>query len=162
MGFIDEIVHILNAAADHVEQTVCSPEEDQALEGVMLAVMKQLVHCMQSQHHQVAERALLIWKENSVKLCLEVYGTKCWTMVYGALKRMAEQYWLQEIRNITRNVIADLQATNPEFFRRSFVSKIRLDRSRRARTDDKHKRREREGRWRRVRQLAVHQINIHK
>ena len=139
--FIDEIVHILNAAADHIEQSVCSHDEDSKLEGVILAVMKQLCKCMASEHHQVAERALLIWKEDAIKLCLEVYGTKCWSMVYGALKRMAEQYWLQEIRNITRNVIADLQATNPEFFRRSFASKIRLDRSRRVRSDEKHKRR---------------------
>merc|ERR1719411_821131 len=111
--FIDEIVHILNAAADHIEQSVCSHDEDATLEGVVLAVMNQLCKCMRSEHHQVAERALLVWKEESIKLCLEVYGSKCWTIVYAALKRMAEQYWLPEIRNITRSVIADLQATNP-------------------------------------------------
>ena len=139
--FIDEIVHILNAAADHIEQSVCSHDEDATLEGVVLAVMNQLCKCMASEHHQVAERALLIWKEDAIKLCLQVYGAKCWSIVYGALKRTAEQYWLQEIRNITRNVIADLQATNPEFFRKSFASKIRFDRSRRVRMDEKHKRR---------------------
>jgi len=155
--FIDEIVHVLSAAADHIENG-----GDGKLEGVVLAVVGKLCSCMASPHHQVAERALLVWKEDAVKICLEVYGAKCWPMVYKALKRTAEQYWLKEIRNITRNVIADLQATNPELFRRSFASKMRLERPRKVRAEEKRQKREREGRWRAVRQLAVHQINIHK
>merc|ERR1719347_1485748 len=53
--FIDEIVHILNAAADHIEQSVCSHDGDRALEGVVVAVMGKLCGCMRSEHHQVAE-----------------------------------------------------------------------------------------------------------
>ena len=75
-------------------------------------------------HHQVAERALLIWKEDSIKLCLEVFGDKCWSTVYSTLKKMTEKYWLIEIRQITKTVIADLQSTNPEFFKSSTVSKV--------------------------------------
>jgi len=158
--FIDEIVHLLNASADYIEQMACSDANDLEFERIIIAVINQLTKCMFSEHHQVAERALLIWKEDSMKLCLEVYGDKCWSTVYNALKKMNEKYWLIEIRNITKSVINDLQSTNPELFNNSYVIKAKLDRTKKS--DEKSKRKEREGRWRKVRQLAIHQININK
>jgi len=158
--FIDEIVHILNASADYIEQMACSDAYDVEFERIIIAVIHQLCKCMFSDHHQVAERALLIWKEDSLKLCLEVYGDKCWSTVYNTLKKMNEKYWLIEIRNITKSVINDLQSTNPELFNNSYVIKAKMDRTKKS--DEKSKRKEREGRWRKVRQLAIHQININK
>eukprot|EP01084_Bolivina_argentea_P083070 150415_1 len=155
--FIDEIVHLLNGCADYIEQMACAQANDDEFENIVIALIDRLCKCMFSHHHQVAERALLIWKEESLKLCLEVYGDKCWSILYNTLKRMTEKYWLVEIRNIARSVINDLQHTNPHFFNTSYVVKARLDRSRKS--DEKTKRRARECRWQKVRQLAIQQIN---
>lgn len=169
--FIDEIVHLLNSCSDYIEQLgvnrnnhhhnpkhykIC--KKDKQFESIIISLINKLCKCMFSDHHQVAERALLIWKEESLKLCLEVFGDKCWSTVYSTLKKMTEKYWLIEIRQITKTVITDLQSTNPEFFKSSTVSKMyKMERLRKF--DEKSKRKEREGRWKKVRQLAIHQIN---
>jgi len=165
--FIEEIGHILSAAAEHIERV----EGDPQLEGMVMAVVAKLCRCLASDHHQVAERALLLWKEQPLKLCLAAMADQCWPTVYGALKEMAKRYWLKELRTIASTVIAELQATNPELFRHRSLAlraSAKGNRGRRAGPrfaaagGEKHKRREREGRWRRVRQLAIHQININK
>jgi len=162
--FIDEIVHLLNASSDYIEQIAVSKYRDLQLEQMIVCVVKQLCRCMFSEHHQVAERALLIWKEEPLKLCLEVYGDQCWSLVYNTLRKMSEKYWLSEIRNITKNVIRDLQVSNPEFFGVSCVAKAKLQRIRKSQA--KTKRKERDNRWKQLRQLAVaqgtnyHAINV--
>jgi serine/threonine-protein phosphatase 2A regulatory subunit B' len=158
--FIDEIVHILNAALDYIEHIASTndPNTDVQFEQILVAVMNRLMQCMQSPHHQVAERAILIWKEETLKYCLELYQHKIWPNLYNTFKKIIESYWLVEIRNITRGVIADLQTSNPEFFDAHCVSKLRADKSS-LKTDDKSRRKERECRWQKIRQLAVSQIN---
>ena len=162
--FIDEIVHLLNASSDYIEQIASSNFRDRQLEKMIVSVVKQLCKCMFSEHHQVAERALLIWKEESLRLCLEVYGDLCWSFVYNTLRKMSEKYWLSDIRNICKNVIHDLQISNPEFFGVSNVAKAKLDRIRKSQA--KVKRNERDNRWKQLRQLAVvqgtnyHAINV--
>jgi len=163
--FIDEIVHLLNASSDYIEQMACTQTKNKThdmieFENIIIAVIHRLCKSMFSDHHQVAERALLIWKEESIKLCLEIFGDKCWSTVYNTLKKMTQTYWLIEIRNITKNVICDLQSTNPEFF--NIKLKKTDEKIEKIEKSEKSKRKEREGRWRRVRQLAIHQININK
>merc|ERR1719477_235616 len=101
---------------------------------------------MQSAHHQVSERALLVWREEALRLCLEVYGDCCWAMVYAALRKVSVEYWLTDIRAIARSVMADLQASYPE------LNGHRL-RKQRERADATTV-------WKKVRQLAIHQINV--
>ena len=154
--FIDEIVHLLNSCSDYIEQLGVNrnnhnhykkskyhenrlSKKDKQFEEIIICVINKLCKCMFSDHHQVAERALLIWKEDSLKLCLEVFGDKCWSTVYSTLKKMTEKYWLIEIRQITKTVINDLQSTNPEFFKSSTVSRVyKIERLRKY--DEKSKR----------------------
>eukprot|EP01084_Bolivina_argentea_P086085 155605_1 len=165
--FIDEIVHLLNASSDYIEQMAINNsngflgsngnKQNEQFDGIIIAVIHKLCKCMFSDHHQVAERSLLIWKEESLKLCLEVYSDKCWPVLYQTLNKMTQKYWLIEIRNIAKSVINDLQITNPQFFHQKQLQIYKLDRQRKY--DEKSKRKEREGRWKKVRQLAIHQIN---
>lgn len=141
--FMDEIVLLLNACSDYIEQFGCNKaaaaataqrvvaeeeEEDESeayvlsakelqFEAIIVAVIHRLCKCMFSPHHQVSERALLIWKEDSLKLCLDVFGDQCWSTVHTTLQNMTEKYWLPDIRQVAKNVLADLQRTNPEFFK---------------------------------------------
>eukprot|EP00484_Ammonia_sp_Unknown_P000471 CAMPEP_0197023346 /NCGR_PEP_ID=MMETSP1384-20130603/4052_1 /TAXON_ID=29189 /ORGANISM="Ammonia sp." /LENGTH=496 /DNA_ID=CAMNT_0042451543 /DNA_START=76 /DNA_END=1566 /DNA_ORIENTATION=+ len=166
--FIDEIVHLLNACSDYMEQFGCNKSMKQQyifsrkelqFEEIIISVINRLCKCMFSEHHQVSERALLVWKEDSLRLCLEVFGDKCWSTVYSALKKLSTTYWLPDIRNISKSVLIGLQSTNPQFFKSYTSTKYIQKLEKRQKFDENYKRKERENKWRQVQQLAIHQIN---
>jgi len=144
--FMDEIVHLLSASTDYIEQLASANYCDRELEQMIVATTKQLCKCMQSPHHQVSERALLIWREEPLKLCLEVYGEKCWSFVHKTLRKVADSYWLPEIRNLSKNIILELQTSNPQLFRIRKVTKIDAS---------AQKKKARDNKWKQLRQLAV-------
>jgi len=168
--FVDECVGVLAVSTEYLEQCVVR-HNDRAFEKCIVCLVSRLCLSMQSEHHQVAERALLVWREESVRYCLEVYGDRCWPMVYAGLKRVSEEYWLTDIRAIAKSVMGELQREHPEMREmmergrcgmgrgRSVsvrVRSVKANEEQMARAKGK----EREGRWKKVRQLAIHQINV--
>jgi len=88
--FVDECVGILNVSTEYIEQCVVA-HSDSTLSQCILCLVRRLCQCMRSEHHQVAERALLVWREESLRLCLEVYGDECWPILLKTLRTVSDE-----------------------------------------------------------------------
>jgi len=158
--FVDECVGVLAVSTEYIEQCVVA-HRDRALSQCIVCLVRRLCRSMRSEHHQVAERALLVWREESVRLCLEVYGDECWPILLEGLRTVSEEYWLSDIRAIAKSVMAELQREYVEVREMCQMSGQGRGRSVSVRVRSvKGKEREREGRWKKVRELAVHRIEV--
>jgi len=104
--FIAESVHILNICIRFHEAHLGN------LEDIIFAIFCQFIHCTASPHHQVAERAILIWREEHIKKL----SNRIWPILYKQLLENSENYWLPLIQNLNRQLIADLKRRYPLLF----------------------------------------------
>merc|ERR1712154_734651 len=110
--FITEIVHILNVCVRHPN----IKQSDPKFATITIAVLNRFVECMVSPHHQVAERSLMVWRDETVRICVDLHREKIWPNIYKALQHNKEKYWLSAIRNINRQIMSDFKRRDPEFF----------------------------------------------
>lgn len=148
--FITEIVHILNVCVRH--PTV--KQSDPAFATITIAVLQQFVECMTSNHHQVAERSLMVWRDETVRICVDLHREKIWPSIYKALQHNKEKYWLAAIRNINRQIMSDFKRRDPEFFEKIERQQQSMDVARK-RESKMTKQESREQRWIRLKQLAT-------
>jgi len=106
--FITEIVHILNVCVRHPN----IKQSDPAFATITIAVLNQFVQCMISPHHQVAERSLMVWRDETVRICVDLHREKIWPNIYRALQHNKEKYWLSAIRNINRQIMSDFKRSS--------------------------------------------------
>merc|ERR1712228_1079891 len=64
----------------------------------------------------VAERSLMVWRDETVRICVDLHREKIWPNIYKALQHNKEKYWLSAIRNINRQIMSDFKRRDPEFF----------------------------------------------
>jgi len=149
--FIMEIVHILNVCVRHPN----IKQSDPAFATITIAVLKQFISCMVSPHHQVAERSLMVWRDETVRICVDLHREKIWPSIYAALQHNKERYWLSAIRNINRQIMSDFKRRDPEFFEK--IEKQQQSQDISEDTDAARKRtklEQRQERWSRLRKLA--------
>jgi len=151
--FITEIVHILNVCVRHPNVK----QSDPAFATITIAVLQRFVQCMTSDHHQVAERSLMVWRDETVRICVDLHREKIWPSIYQALQWNKERYWLAAIRNINRQIMSDFKRRDPEFFEKIERQQQSMDI---ATTSDPKgmmdsKQKQREQRWLRLKELAT-------
>eukprot|EP01084_Bolivina_argentea_P216307 367519_1 len=139
--FINEIVQLLDASSEYIR---VFGKHNIQLKNIIIATIHKLCKCILSDHYQVAERSLLIWKHESLKLCLELYSDKCWSILYYTLSQMTQTYWSDATRNIAKIAIDDL----PQFVHQKHYKFAEL------RKYDHSKAKEREFKWEKIKQLA--------
>jgi len=150
--FITEIVHILNVCVRH--PTI--KQSDPAFATITIAVLQRFVECMTSDHHQVAERSLMVWRDETVRICVDLHREKIWPSIYKALQHNKEKYWLAAIRNINRQIMSDFKRRDPEFFEKIERQQQSMDVARKRESKDKATKQEsREQRWIRLKQQAT-------
>merc|ERR1712228_599379 len=150
--FITEIVHILNVCVRHPN----IKQSDPKFATITIAVLNKFVECMVSPHHQVAERSLMVWRDETVRICVDLHREKIWPNIYKALQHNKEKYWLSAIRNINRQIMSDFKRRDPEFFEK--IEKQQQSQDITNNTNDaqqkEKKQKLREQRWIALRQLA--------
>merc|ERR1719242_2675700 len=150
--FITEIVHIPNVCVRH--PTI--KQSDPAFATITIAVLQRFVECMTSDHHQVAERSLMVWRDETVRICVDLHREKIWPSIYKALQHNKEKYWLAAIRNINRQIMSDFKRRDPEFFEKIERQQQSMDVARKRESKDKATKQEsREQRWIRLKQQAT-------
>eukprot|EP00483_Globobulimina_turgida_P006512 UN06522 len=110
---------------------------------------------MVSPHHQVAERSLMVWRDETVRICVDLHREKIWPNIYKALQYNKEKYWLSAIRNINRQIMSDFKRRDPEFFEK--IEKQQQSHDVNNNNDQQQKelkKQSREQRWIKLRQLA--------
>jgi len=148
--FITEIVHILNVCVRHPN----IKQSDPAFATITIAVLNKFVQCMTSPHHQVAERSLMVWRDETVRICVDLHREKIWPNIYKALQFNKEKYWLSAIRNINRQIMSDFKRRDPEFFEKIELQQQSQQNDSFSESNKQEKISERAARWNKLRQLA--------
>merc|ERR1712025_907966 len=102
----------------------------------------------------VAERSLMVWRDETVRICVDLHREKIWPNIYKASQHNKEKYWLSAIRNINRQIMSDFKRRDPEFFEK--IEKQQQSQEISEDTDAARKRtklEQRQERWSRLRKL---------
>uniref|UniRef100_A0A7S0TGN7 Serine/threonine protein phosphatase 2A regulatory subunit n=1 Tax=Elphidium margaritaceum TaxID=933848 RepID=A0A7S0TGN7_9EUKA len=155
--FITEIVHILNVCVRHPN----IKQSDPAFATITIAVLNKFVECMTSPHHQVAERSLMVWRDETIRICVDLHREKIWPNIYQALQHNKEKYWLSAIRNINRQIMSDFKRRDPEFFEKIEQQQQSHDfNTTQTQQQKERKKLVREQRWMHLKQLAKPAQNV--
>lgn len=102
--FLNEVEEILD---------VIDPIEFQK---VMVPLFKQLARCVNSQHFQVAERALYYWNNEYVVNLISENNHVILPIVFGALYSNSKSHWNRQIHNLVFTALKIFMDLNPQFF----------------------------------------------
>jgi len=97
--FIAEVVNIVNAMVNHKNGF-----DLQAHRGILLAVIDQLVRCMKSKHHSVAERALLIWSEDAIEVLVDSDKKTIWPKIIAAFIEN-KAHWNEQLKECNEDAM---------------------------------------------------------
>ncbi|XP_024534322.1 serine/threonine protein phosphatase 2A 57 kDa regulatory subunit B' beta isoform [Selaginella moellendorffii] len=90
--FLNELEEILDA---------CQPEE---FAEMMVPLFKQLNHSINSQHFQVAERALFLWNNDHIVSLVTQFRHVILPLLFPALEKNVRSHWSQPVHGLTMNV----------------------------------------------------------
>ncbi|XWS30976.1 hypothetical protein CRYUN_Cryun23aG0037400 [Craigia yunnanensis] len=70
----------------------------------MVPLFRQIGHCLNSSHFQVAERALFLWNNDHIRHLIIHNRTMILPIIFPALERNTEGHWNQAVQSLTLNV----------------------------------------------------------
>jgi len=108
--FIAEVVNVVNAMINH--KNGFSYKENSE---ICVAVIDQLVKCMQSKHHSVAERALLVWGEDAIEILIDLDKQVIWPKIVGAFLEN-KQHWNESLRECNEEAMDVFKVRDPQTF----------------------------------------------
>ncbi|ETO20475.1 protein phosphatase 2, regulatory subunit B', epsilon isoform a [Reticulomyxa filosa] len=77
--FIAEVANVINAMINDSNELRIKPHQQ-----ILFGVIDQLVRCMKSKHHSVAERAILIWSEEAMEILVDMDKASTWPKIIAA------------------------------------------------------------------------------
>ncbi|KAK4793156.1 hypothetical protein SAY86_023591 [Trapa natans] len=70
----------------------------------MVPLFRQIGHCLNSSHFQVAERALFLWNNDHIRDLIIQNRKAILPIIFPALERNARTHWNQAVQSLTSNV----------------------------------------------------------
>ncbi|XP_006650885.1 serine/threonine protein phosphatase 2A 57 kDa regulatory subunit B' theta isoform-like [Oryza brachyantha] len=70
----------------------------------MVPLFRQIAHCLNSSHFQVAERALFLWNNDHIENLIKQNSRVILPIIFPALERNANGHWNQAVQSLTLNV----------------------------------------------------------
>jgi len=110
--FIAEVVNVINAMINHKNGF-----NVQSQWGVLVAVIDQLVKCMKSKHHSVAERALLIWSEDAVEALVDIDKKSIWPKIIAGFFEN-KSHWSEQLREYNEDAMNNFKMRDEKTFSR--------------------------------------------
>lgn len=83
---------------------------------IMTPLFQQLARCINSQHFQVAERALYYWNNEYIVNLMGEHITVILPIVFPALYQNSKQHWNRTIHSMVYNALKLFMEINPELF----------------------------------------------
>merc|ERR1719204_590820 len=108
--FIAEVVNVVNAMINHKNGFSYKDNKE-----ICVAAVDQLVKCMQSKHHSVAERALLVWGEDAIEILIDLDKQVIWPKIVGAFLRN-KQHWNESLRECNEEAMDVFKVRDPQTF----------------------------------------------
>jgi len=102
--FLSEVEEILDVCEPHEFLNICEP------------LFHRLALCVDSQHFQVAERALYFWNNEYIVSLIEENSTLIMPIVFMPLYDAAKHHWNSTIVMLVCNVLKTLMEINQELF----------------------------------------------
>eukprot|EP01083_Nonionella_stella_P215068 774422_1 len=95
--FMSEIIDILKVCADHPNMDQSEPE----FVDVTVALLKKLIECMGARHHEVAEKAMMVWNDQTIRLFVDMHKDKIAQELKQRLEDNEENHWSEDVKNLT-------------------------------------------------------------
>jgi hypothetical protein len=120
--FLQELVVLLAIAVKHPESKRSKWEpvlKGPKFRAVVMKAFHLVLRTMTSTHHQVAERAVLVWREDCVKKLIDIVDSDkidFWPDLYTALKDNQLNYWLPNVRNLCKTVLNEMKSRDAMAF----------------------------------------------
>lgn len=114
----------------------------------MVPLFRQIAHCLNSLHFQVAERALFFWNNDHIENLIMQNRKVILPIIFPALEKNARSHWNQAVRSLTLNVRKIFYDHDPELFNECSL-KFQENESKEKDVEAK-----REATWKRLEELA--------
>ncbi|XP_022725637.1 serine/threonine protein phosphatase 2A 57 kDa regulatory subunit B' theta isoform-like isoform X3 [Durio zibethinus] len=129
---------------DEILETTQPPE----FQRCMVPLFRQIAHCLNSLHFQVAERALFLWNNDHIENLIIQNRKVILPIIFPALEKNARNHWNQAVHSLTVNVRKIFNDLDPELFKECLL-KFEEDESK---EDIKS---EHKAAWKRLKEIAV-------
>ncbi|KZP24808.1 protein phosphatase 2A regulatory B subunit [Athelia psychrophila] len=135
--FLNEVEEVLD---------VTDPVEFQKIQ---VALFQQLARCINSQHFQVAERALLYWNNEYVVNLMSDNLSAILPIVFPALYTNSKSHWNRTIHGMVYNALKLFMEINPDLFEES------MQQYKQRKMDERQHAVDRYDQWQRLKQKAI-------
>ncbi|XP_020083060.1 serine/threonine protein phosphatase 2A 57 kDa regulatory subunit B' theta isoform-like [Ananas comosus] len=136
-------VMFLGELEEILEQT--QPAEFQKC---MVPLFRQIAHCLNSSHFQVAERALFLWNNDHIESLIKQHHKVILPIIFPALERNTNSHWNQVVQSLTMNVRKIFSDHDPDLFAEC-LKKFQEDEAKEEEVQSK-----REATWKRLEEVA--------
>ncbi|KAF8636602.1 hypothetical protein AX17_003412 [Amanita inopinata Kibby_2008] len=136
--FLNEVEEILD---------VTEPAEFQKIQ---IALFHQLARCINSQHFQVAERALLYWNNEYIVNLMSDNLSVILPIVFPALYANSKSHWNRTIHSMVYNALKMFMEINPDLFEEA------MRQYKQRRVEEQEIAVSRYNTWQKVREKAIH------
>ncbi|KAM1411602.1 serine/threonine protein phosphatase 2A 59 kDa regulatory subunit B' gamma isoform-like [Malus sylvestris] len=115
----------------------------------MVPLFRQIGHCLNSSHFQVAERALFLWNNDHIRNLITQNRQVILPIIFPALEKNTRSHWNQAVQSLTLNVKKIFSDVDQELFDECLVG-FQEDESKEKETQEK-----RESTWKRLEDVAA-------
>ncbi|OAY35090.1 serine/threonine protein phosphatase 2A 59 kDa regulatory subunit B' gamma isoform [Manihot esculenta] len=115
----------------------------------MIPLFRQIGHCLNSSHFQVAERALFLWNNDHIRNLITQNSKVILPIIFPALERNTRGHWNQAVQSLTLNVRKIFSDADQELFDECLV-KFQEDEVKEREIQEK-----RESIWKRLEDVAA-------
>ncbi|KAJ6839239.1 serine/threonine protein phosphatase 2A 57 kDa regulatory subunit B' theta isoform-like [Iris pallida] len=115
----------------------------------MVPLFRQIAHCLNSFHFQVAERALFLWNNDHIENLIKQNHKVILPIVFPSLERNTRGHWNQAVQSLTLNIRKIFSDYDPEFFEEC------LQKFEEGEAKDKEVKSKREAVWKRLEDIGA-------
>lgn len=83
----------------------------------MMPLFRQIAHCLNSLHFQVAERALFLWNNDHIDNLIKQNRRAVLPIIFPALEKNAQNHWNQAVHSLTLNLRKIFFDFDPDLFK---------------------------------------------
>ncbi|CAN6448992.1 unnamed protein product [Victoria cruziana] len=133
-------------------EEVLEATQEAEFQRCMVPLFRQIGHCLNSSHFQVAERALFLWNNDHIVNLIKQNRKVILPIILPSLEKNTRGHWNQAVQSLTLNVRKIFMDLDPDFFDECLV-KFQEDEAKEKEIQDK-----REATWKRLEEVAAAKV----
>ncbi|XP_031479441.1 serine/threonine protein phosphatase 2A 59 kDa regulatory subunit B' gamma isoform-like [Nymphaea colorata] len=133
-------------------EEVLEATQEAEFQRCMVPLFRQIGHCLNSSHFQVAERALFLWNNDHIVNLIKQNRKVILPIILPSLEKNATGHWNQAVQSLTLNVRKIFMDLDPDLFDECLI-KFQEDEAKEKEVQDK-----REATWKRLEEVAASKV----